>query len=149
MTQLNCFLAIYVYPDPLPDQTKITSDAPSDKTLFSQNSYCNTIGQSTFISFTNCIACSLLKLKHSILLVMYNWLNSFYCDINSKYSVTLLFFASNQRHALLLRPYQSVILTASVIKKLKSSRTYLTNQIGSISCHKLYFLGKHLGPACG
>ena len=93
MTQLNCFLAIYVYPDPLLDQTKIASDAPSDKTLLSQNSYCNTIGQSTFISFATCIACPLLKL---ILLVMYNWLNSFYCDINGKYSVILLFFTSNQ-----------------------------------------------------
>ena len=91
MTQLNWFLAIYVYPDPLLDQTKIASNAPSDKTLLSQNSYYNTIGQSTFISFATWIACPILKLKRSILLVMYNWLN-----IYGKYSVTLPFFASNQ-----------------------------------------------------
>ena len=32
----------------------------------------------------------LLKLKHSVLLVMYSWLNGFYRVMNGKYSVTLL-----------------------------------------------------------
>ena len=43
-----------------------------------------------------------LKLKHSILLVMYNWLNAFYCETNGKYSITLLFFGRNSQCALLL-----------------------------------------------
>ena len=30
------------------------------------------------------MACSLLKLKCSALLVMYSWLNAFYCEMNSK-----------------------------------------------------------------
>ena len=46
------------------------------------------IGQSSFISFTTCMRRPLLKLKRSILLVMYNWLNTFYCEMNGKYSVT-------------------------------------------------------------
>ena len=39
-----------------------------------RNSYCSTIGQSSFISFATRTACPLLKLKSSVLLVMYNWL---------------------------------------------------------------------------
>ena len=37
----------------------------------------------------------LLKLKRSILLVMYSWLKGYYYEMNSKYSITLLFFDSN------------------------------------------------------
>ena len=72
--------------------------------VLSRNSYCNTIGQFCFVNFTTCMAHPLLKLKCCILLVMYNWLNGFYRVMNSKYSITLLFFGS---------------------KKLKSSRTCL------------------------
>ena len=61
----------------------------------SRNSYCNTIGQSYFVSFTIRTARPLLKVKRCVLLVMYNWLNGFYRVMNSKYSVTLLFFGSN------------------------------------------------------
>ena len=48
----------------------------------SQISYCNTIGQSSFISFATHMAHPLLKLKHSILFVMYSWLNGLYCETN-------------------------------------------------------------------
>ena len=70
----------------------------------SRNSYYNTIGQSSLISFATRMARPLLKLKCSVLLVMYNWLNGFYCEINGKYNVTLLFYGSNLRRASLLRP---------------------------------------------
>ena len=58
------------------------------------NSYHNTIGQSSFISFTTRTARPLIKLKCSVLLVMYNWLNGFYRVMKGKYSITLLFFGS-------------------------------------------------------
>ena len=58
-----------------------------------------TVGQSSFISFTTHTARPLLKLKSSVLLVMYNWLNGFYRVMNGKYNVTLLFFGSNTRRA--------------------------------------------------
>ena len=48
------------------------------------------ICQSSFISFATPTARPLLKLKSSVLLVMYNWLNGFYRAMNGKYSVTLL-----------------------------------------------------------
>ena len=59
------------------------------KVVLCQNSYCNTIDQSSFTSFATRMARPLLKLKCSILLVMYNWLNTFYCEMNGKYSITL------------------------------------------------------------
>ena len=59
------------------------------KSILCQNSYCNTIGQSSFISFITCTARPLLKLKFSVLLVMYNWLNGFYCVMNDKYNISL------------------------------------------------------------
>ena len=40
---------------------------------FMPSSYCNTIGQSSFISFAIPWHLHFLKLKHSVLLVMYNW----------------------------------------------------------------------------
>ena len=87
------------------------------KVVLSQNSYCNTIGQSCFISFTTRMAHPLLKLKRCVLLVMYNWLNSFYRAMNSKYSVNLLFFGSNSRCASLLRPRPSILLIASAVQR--------------------------------
>ena len=36
-----------------------------------------------YISFTTRMAHPLFKLKRSILLVMYRWLNSFYCEMNN------------------------------------------------------------------
>ena len=37
------------------------------------------------------MAYPLLKLKRSVLLVVYNWLkNGFYCEMNGKYSITYL-----------------------------------------------------------
>ena len=97
-------------------------------------SSCNTIGQSCFITFATRTACPFLKLKRCILLVMYNWLNGFYCVMSSKYSITLLFFGSNSRRASLLRPRSSIVSIASCCtKKLKSSRTCLIGYTGFIS----------------
>ena len=45
---------------------------------------------------------------------MYNWLNGFYRVMDGKYSITLLFFGSNTRRALLLRPRPSTVLMDSV-----------------------------------
>ena len=67
----------------------------SIKLFYAEILTCSTIGQSSFISFATCTARPLLKLKGSVLLVMYNWLNSFYRVMNGKYSITLLFFGSN------------------------------------------------------
>ena len=47
--------------------------------------------QSSFISSVTHMASPLLKRKCSVLLVMYSWLNGFYCEISSKHSITLLF----------------------------------------------------------
>ena len=85
--------------------------------VLSRNSYCNTIGQSCFVSFAIHTAHPVLKLKRSVLLVMYNWLNGFYCVMNSKYSVTLLFFGSNSRRASLLRPHPSIVSIANAIQR--------------------------------
>ena len=74
----------------------------------SRNSYCNTIGQSCFVSFATCMAHPLLKLKRCVLLVMYSWLNGFYRVINSKYSITLLFFGSNPRRTSKALPINSI-----------------------------------------
>ena len=82
--------------------------------LFTHVHQCNTIGQSCFISFAIRMAHPLLKLKRSILLVMYSWLNSFYHVMNSKCSVTLLFFGSNSRQASLLRPLPSKVLASAL-----------------------------------
>ena len=43
----------------------------------SRNSYCYTTSQPAFVSFAMHTACLLLKLKRSILLVMYSWLKAF------------------------------------------------------------------------
>ena len=45
----------------------------SIKLFYAEASYCNTIGQSSFISSTTRTARPLIKLKPSVLLVMYNW----------------------------------------------------------------------------
>ena len=74
----------------------------------SRNSCCNTIGLSCFVSFATRTAHPLLKLKRCVLLVMYNWLNGFYRVINSKYSVTLLFFGSNPRRTSKALPINSI-----------------------------------------
>ena len=91
------------------------SHKPPKRPLYTHQ--CNTIGQSCFISFAIRTACTLLKLKYSVLLVMYSWLNSFYCVMNSKYSITLLFFGSNSRRASLLRLLPSIASTASVLQR--------------------------------
>ena len=87
------------------------------KVVLCRNSYCNTIGQSFFISFATRTARPLIKLKRSVLLVMYNWLNGFYCVMNGKYSITLLFFESNTRRASLLRPRPSTVSIASSVQR--------------------------------
>ena len=74
-----------------------------------RNYYCNTIGQSSFISFATRMAHPLLKLKRSVLLVMYNWLNGFHRVMNGTDSITLLFFRSNTQRTLLLRPHPSTV----------------------------------------
>ena len=105
---------------------------------------CNTIGQSCFISFATHTACPLLKLKHSVLLVMYSWLKSFYCVKNSKDSVTLLFFGSNSRRTSLLRPHPSIFNNIDIkclTTKLKSSRTCLIGYSGFIS-HKWFLIAR-------
>ena len=61
--------------------------------------YAEILTYSSFIRFATRTARPLLKLKSSVLLVMYNWLNGFYCVMNGKYSITLLFFGSNTRRA--------------------------------------------------
>ena len=76
-----------------------------------------TIGQSSFISSATRTACPLIKLKRSVLLVMYNWLNGFYCVIDGKYSITLLFFGSNTRRTSLLRPRPSTVSIASAVQR--------------------------------
>ena len=63
------------------------------------------------------MACPLIKLKCSVLLVMYNWLNGFYRVMNGKYSITLLFFGSNTRRASLLRPRPSTVSIASGVQR--------------------------------
>ena len=54
-------------------------------------SYCITRGQSSFISFATRTACPLLKLKYSILLAMYSWINAFYRVMNDRYSIIPFF----------------------------------------------------------
>ena len=46
---------------------------------------------------------------------MYNWLGSFYRVMSGKCSVILLFFGSNSRRALLLRPRSSTVSIASYV----------------------------------
>ena len=77
----------------------------------------NIIGQSSFISFATRTERPLLKLKRSVLLVMYNWLNGFYRVMNGKYSITLLFFGSNTRRVSLLRPRPSTVSIASAVQR--------------------------------
>ena len=79
--------------------------------------FSNIIGQSSFISFATRTERPLLKLKRSVLLVMYNWLNGFYRVMNGKYSITLLFFGSNTRRVSLLRPRPSTVSIASAIQR--------------------------------
>ena len=99
---------------------------------------CNTIGQpSCFVSFATQTARPLLKLKCSVLLVMYSWLNRFYRVKKSKYSVTLLFFGNNSRCASLLSPLRgplpSIVSIECLTEKLKSSRICLIGYSGFIS----------------
>ena len=82
------------------------------KAVLSQNSHRNTIGQSSFISFEARTSRPLLKLKHSVLLVMYSWLNSYFLQ---KERLIWHYFALNTRRASLLRPHPSVISIASAI----------------------------------
>ena len=81
----------------------------------------------------------LLNLKHSALLVMCSWLKWFYCEMNSKYNTTLVFFDCNYRRALLLRPHPSVILIAS---ETESSRTCLIGYSDFISHEKFFVAGE-------
>ena len=87
------------------------------KIALCRNSYCNTIGQYSLISSATRMACPLLKLKPSVLLVMYNWLNGFYRVMDGKYSITLLFFGSNTRRASLLRPRPSTVSIVSAVQR--------------------------------
>ena len=89
------------------------------------------------------------KLKCSVLLVMYSWLNGFYCEMNGQCGITLLFFGSNSQRILLLRPRPSVILIASVIiKKLKGSGACWIGYSGFIS-HEWFLGGEWVGVWCG
>ena len=47
-----------------------------------------TKGQSFSIGFATHMTHPLLKMKRSVLFIMYNWLNAFYCKMNGKYSIT-------------------------------------------------------------
>ena len=84
------------------------------KVVLCRNSYCNTIaiGQSSFIILATRMVRPLLKLHEALRLVSNActtaWLNGFYCEMNGKYSVTLLFFRSKSRRASLLRPRPSI-----------------------------------------
>lgn len=68
------------------------------------NQYFNTISQYSFISFVTCVACPLLELKYSMLLIRYSQLHSFYYVKKGKYSIPLLFLEGNSWHILLLWP---------------------------------------------
>ena len=76
------------------------------------------IGQSSFISSVTRTARPLIKLKSSVLLVMYTWLNGFYRVMDGKYSITLLFFGSNTQRASLLRPRPSTVSIASAVQRI-------------------------------
>ena len=82
-----------------------------------RNSYCNTISRSSFISSATRTARPLIKLKSSVFLVLYNWLNGFYRLMDGKYSIILLFFGSNTRHASLLRPRPSTVSIANAVQR--------------------------------
>ena len=84
------------------------------------------------MSFATCTACPLLKLKRSILLIMCNWVNNFYHVMNSKYSITLLFFGSNIRHASLLRPRPSIVSIASAIQRNWKAGSFHVNGFNSL-----------------
>ena len=90
-----------------------------------------TTGQSSFISFATCMARPLLKLKCSILLVLYNWLNGLYRVMNGKYSITLLFFESNTQCT--KAPPINIIDSKCCTEKLKGSRTCLIGYLDFIS----------------
>ena len=64
------------------DSSTIVIKLFNSKKLF----YAEILTVPSLISFTTCMVCPLLKLKRSVLLVMYNWLNSFYCKMNGKYT---------------------------------------------------------------
>ena len=58
--------------------------------------YTNLIVQfKTALYSTLVIGTPTLKLKHSVLLVMYSWINAIYHVMNGKYSIILLLFGSN------------------------------------------------------
>ena len=78
---------------------------------------CPLLAGSLFGSFATRMVRPLLKLKRSVLLVMYSWLKGFYCVMNSKYSITLLFFGSNSRRASLLSPHPSIVSIASILQR--------------------------------
>ena len=64
--------------------TSQVSHVSKDSTHSNAYKFTNTIGQPSFISSATLMACPPLKLKRSVLLVMYNWLNGFYYEINGK-----------------------------------------------------------------
>ena len=66
--------------------------------VLSWNSYCNTTSQPVFVSFTTRATCPLLKLKRSVLLVMYSWLKGIYCEMNGKYSITSSTVTNDELH---------------------------------------------------
>ena len=56
---------------------------------------------------------------------MYTWLNGFYRVMDGKYSITLLFFGSNTRRTLLLRPRPLTVSIASAA---------LPEMVGHLAC---------------
>ena len=94
-----------------------------------QTSYCNTIRPVFFYKRQTCMVRPLLKLKCSVLLVMYNWLNGFYCEMNDK----LLFFGSNS----LLGPRLNIINSKCHANKLKCSRSCLIGYSDFVSFNSL------------
>ena len=98
-----------------------------------RNSYCNTIGQSSFISSAARTTRPLIKLKPSVLLVMYNWLNGFYCVMDGKYSITLLFFGRKTTRYVTKAPPINSIDSKCRTEKLKGSRTCLVGYLDFLS----------------
>ena len=102
------------------------------KVVLCRNSYCNTIGQSSFISSATRTVRPLLKLKHSILLVMYTWLNGFYRVMNGKYSITSSSLEVTHDTLRKAPPINSIDRKCRT-EKLKGSRTCLIGYSDFIS----------------
>ena len=113
------FLRIFLFKPALYSSTSVIKLFESNIKLFYAEILTVTlyIGQSSFISSATRTARPLIKLKPSVLLVMYNWLNGFYRVMDGKYSIILLFFGSNTRRATLLRPRPSTVSIASAVQR--------------------------------